>query len=612
MSTSVSERTVGPRRVGNGRSWKILGILLCFQVTGLAAFYYYRYPLKFPAVDILSAYGYWALVVGTILTTTALVYVHRSPLVGFVSTLMFYVVLYSPSVLFYSVPGGDTNGEIIDLTLMSRFTRLSPTQSGQFGYLEWPMNYLYALVLKRVYELGDIISTVDVGFAIYSLLLLIAVFLFAYRIGDSFTAYLASVSYFVLSFPILNSQFVPQFLALVFLFFLFITMDREGVGWRVLEFTLFIVLVFTHPVFPVFYPIALALRPGIASVFTQIEDDTEFRTVSEALRHPISLLRRSASPETWLPNGYEMYFRIFATFTIYVIVNTPSRLVSWLLLTDTEAGGHPVVRVVTGLLPISTSGTSTGGGEVRLLYELVPQWVDLVVSTGSRIVVISLFVVLVVSFLFTDSGNDQSANTFSVADYGVEIVVTCLVLFLVTSVISAAYGIRVFQVALLPVAVFFYGMQKYKRVAIVLIVCLAVMSPVLVANSYTDSALTGGGNTIGYQETQAGQVVDDHYGYNGTNTTDVIVPPRTPYPVGPLDGRRSIDVRFYLLFPEADVPASGPVVHSDRLVKYLEHRGYDCQLGTEENTVVYDNGAEVVWGANDDGLRECLRTDPGQ
>lgn len=602
---------------------KFLLVLLACQVSLGALVFYMRYPLLFPSTGILEAPLYWGLLSSLILSATVFAYIGNSAASSFLATAIFYLAFNSYKLLHYSVPGGDTTGEVMDLSLMSQLTHISPAISPHFKYLETPISYLYALVLKELLGLGDVMATIEIGYLSYFLMLLIAIWGFTYRLGDGFFAYLAAISYLILAYNPLNNQFVPQFLALILLFFLFYTMDREGPRWRAVEGTLFIALVFTHPIFPLLYPLMLVLQPGISSILASYERDEAYRSVGAILLHPFQLLRKLLSPWTWLSgesvtgSGTIATYAKAVVFVVLYLLRDPVEYIDEPIHNPRELAGNPIAQV-TGALTRTRGGTGGDGGEVDLLYGLVPKSLDTTVTWGSRVVVLSLLGILLLAFLYNDISDARSSTSsvteyllwddisdarsraWSMTEYRVEVIVVCALGFLVTVGLNNSYGIRMFQIAFLPVAVLFYGLRKYRRAAIVLIVCLALLSPVLIANAYVNTTITAGGNTIGYHETQAGRTIGDHY----TEYGNVVVPPYTPLPVGTIGDPRIVDVRL-LIGADVPVPDSGLVIHSNRLVRYLDYRGCDYNLDPDRETVIYDNSAKIVRRKGDGQLLDC-------
>ncbi|WP_255196460.1 hypothetical protein [Halorarius litoreus] len=586
---------------GNLRLSKAIFTALTFQV-GLFAIVYYRiYPLVFPGAKILQTYIYWLLLVTAIASAVALAYYGSSVISSFVATLVFYFTLTSYQILYFGGFGGDSTGEIIDISLMSRFVHLNPDLLPNFGYLNWPAHYFYALSISRIYSIENIINTTEIGHLTYFLLLLVAVWLFAYRLGNGFLAFVASSSYLIISLVPLNNQFVPQLLALGLLFVLVYLMNRDGRQWRLLEGVFFVTLVLTHPVFPVFYLIALSLRPGITSILQTYEHDESFSTVIGTLRHPLLLLKRLVSPAAWLSNGRTFYLWITGLWIVYFLKNSPTRVISF-VTGSSEIGGNPFVRIFGSLLPINDS--LDGGGEAEVqsnyLYELVPELVDAAVTRGSRIVVVSVFVLLVVSFLFSDIKKPVTA-TKSIGEYRIELIIASGLILVFTAVVESTYGFRVLQVAFFPMMVFFYGLRTRRDLVVKVLICLALLSPVLLANIYVNSTLVAGGNTMSYDETKAGQTVGDHY----DAPESVIVPPHTPYPIGHRTTPAALDIRF-VIQDEPEFQESGPLLYSTRLTKYLEYRGYECEIDPSENQVVYDNGAQLLWQSQQSQLGRCL------
>ncbi|MFC6976825.1 hypothetical protein ACFQL1_22355 [Halomicroarcula sp. GCM10025709] len=528
-------------------------------------------------------YEYWLLLVSLIVSATLIAYYGKTAISGFLATLLFYLTLNMNQVLYFSVVGGDTTGEIADLTVLSRFSHVDPGLS---------VNYTFALTLLRLFELDGAVATVNVGYHVYFLLLTVGVWLFAYRLGNGFFAFLTAAAYLVVSLVPLNNQFVPQMLALVFLVFLFYQIDRTGRHWRVFEFGVFLCLSLSHPVFPLFYPLALMIRPTVTSLVDSYADDQSFTTAYEVLLHPITLLRRTLAPSTWLPDDRWMYLRLGGLWLVYFLGTTPTDLYALVVGPRVETTGNPLADIANALL----SGGGSGGADAgpQLLYHLVPQSVDAAVTWGSRGLVVAMLGLLVVSLLF----NDLESRVL--AEYRLELLLVCVALFVVGWGIQSTYSTRVLQVAFLPVALFFYGLKRHRKYAVVLVVLLALCSPVLLANNHVNNTITAGGSTIGYHETRAGQTIDQHY----RDADAVVVPPHTPYPVGTFDERRAADIQF-ILDGDISAPDTGLMIHSERLAYYIQYRNRDCTIRAENEDIVYDNTVQVVWQSGDRALLDC-------
>jgi len=581
------------------RRKNLLYLVLTAQLTMFAIFYHVMYPVEYPFTGIIGASGYWVLVLSIIVVTAAIAYFGRSAASSFIATLVFYLVLNSYQILSYSIVGGDVTSQIRELSLMTRYANVSPGISPHFDYLSWPANYLFALSIKELHAIDSVITTVSIGYAVYFFLFTLAVWLFAFRLGDGFAAYIGSVSYLMLAFTALNNQFVPQFMALVFLVFLFSVIDKRGLKWRVIEGTLFIAMVFTHLLFPVIYLLTLAVRPAVTGMWDQYRDEAAYSKVYQAFRHPVGFLRRLFSYDTWVSGGRAVYARATALGIVYLVYNPPGFLLSTVFGPHGTTAGNPVLVILSDL---GILGSSSVGTQRYPLVELVPAWLDLTVTWGSRILVVILFGVLVLSFL--NNGLASFGRSWHPRECRLEILVASLMMFVIAVALETTYGTRLLQTAFLPIALGFYGLRNHRRKVMIVILLLALASPLLLANGYVNMTLSAGGNSLGQSETVAGETMGTYY----DDAESVIVPPHTPYPAGTVNNSGNMDVR---LVADGDAtPKAGLMVYSDRLTGYLDHRGYTCEIRPDTMNIIYDNGpagAQVGWLPPDDKALTCLR-----
>jgi hypothetical protein len=579
---------------------KILYILLSVEIAAFAILYINLYPLEFSATGYLSQIPlcYWIMLLVLIATSGLLAFHADSPFGSFVSTLSFYGSLNSHQFLFYSHVGGDVPGEIRDITQMLNFYHFDPTLPPIFLALQWPNNYTFLFVLKRTLGVQSVISAMDIGYMSYYFGLTVAVWLFAYRLDGGFFAYLASISYLMVSWSWINNQFVPQFLALILLFFLFYVRTTSGRRWFVLELALFLSLAFSHPIFAVFYPLFVVLKPGIESCLSYYRAQFPDAQLYQILLRPIPLLRPILSIRTWFPDKFDTYYRalVFGTIyaTVYLFQYVLFRRQFFVLLTApvTEATGDPFSRIIQQFFAGSEGSVSEP--QVALLYELVPQTVDFIVSWGHRLVVIAMVVVFIVSLLWS--------QIRVVKEYQGEIIVICALVLASGWAINSEYGLRVLQIAFLPASVFFYGLsERGKRVIIVCILLLSLVSPVVLANLYVDQTLTASGNTIGYSESQAGKTIEN---YNEGER--VLVPPSTPFPTGGVNSQSGHDISR-LVDDKMINYGPGLMIYSDRLSYFLKYHRYNCDRSYLSTDVIYDNDVQVYRATAQEKLLSCTR-----
>jgi len=172
---------------------------------------------------------------------------------------IYFFVLYSFYLFFVIPPAGTdtvTDGQTF-LTLLHS-TSLSVEQ---ISYFQWPIHFILNSVLIKIVSADFSIITL----ALFSFILMIPLFfyLFLNKKSDKKVFFILPVSYIILSFIFINSNWVPQFTGLIFLF---LTIgcyvnykDTESKIFYAMVLLFFTLCVFTHPFIFVFFPVAIIL-----------------------------------------------------------------------------------------------------------------------------------------------------------------------------------------------------------------------------------------------------------------------------------------------------------------------------------------------------------------
>lgn len=592
---TLQELAEDPSHVTKG-----LFVLLCIEITIFTVLYHAIYPLEFTPTGYLSQIpiAYWVILTALIFTSTLLAYHTNSQAGSLISTLTFYMVLNSYQFLFYSHVGGDVSGEIRDISKMLNFDHLQPTLSPAFHALQWPNNFTFLFIIKHTLGVQSVIGAMDIGYMSYYIGLTVAIWLFAYRLEGGFFAYLASISYLIISWTWLNNQFVPQLLAQVLLFFLFYVKSESNRRWLVIELILFFSLAFSHPIFAFLYPLVVMLRPGVVSCLLYYYNRFPNDRLFQILLRPSTLLRPVFSIRTWLPNDANTYYRLFCLGTVYAsvylfqYVYLRYQLFRFITVSATESTDNPISEIQPQF-PTSGGG-SVSESQVALLYDIVPPVIDFVVTLGHQLVVLAMAVLLILSLL--------ASKIETAKEYQVEIAVMGVLVFGFGWAIKSTYALRLLPIVFLPASVFFYGLSnRGKRVVIVCILLLSLISPVLLANFYVDQSLTAGGNTIGYSESQAGKTMENY-----VDDESVYHAPPNPYPSGGLTTTGAQDVRL-LIEDDNNVSDSVFIVYSDRLLKFLGYHQYFCEENYLSNDIIYDNNVQLIRTTPQAKLLSCKR-----
>ena len=230
-------------------------IFFFLGVSFLLLSWYFTYPINmtkydeilFPQFSLLMWPGILLSLIGLFLTG----YYSKRNSIKAICALLFPLIIYSYSFYFYSLPTADSG----NVKSMFEIFHLVGINSSVVPYFQYPVYF-------TLNEITSQISGIDVNgistffYALYGMLFSLYLYLFLFKeTKNNFNkvALLGVFIYFTVSFTYLNYQWVPQTLALVFLFLLLLTVDHRVLEYKLINFLLFTALVFTHAFLPLIF-----------------------------------------------------------------------------------------------------------------------------------------------------------------------------------------------------------------------------------------------------------------------------------------------------------------------------------------------------------------------
>lgn len=258
---------------------KIGGIIFLTGIIFIAIAWYYSYPIKMSSLTDFTFFQFhpflWpGMALGLIGIFLMAFYTTNKLLVCACSSLVF--ILINIDAFFYSyIPSSDSGAARGMFQVFQKVdvnTQIIP-------YFKFPSYFNLNEILSKIVTVDEKGAAL-ISFALYGALLGIFLYLFFLNLKkfyyNTLIPFLLVLIYCIGIFSFINYQWVPQTLALVYLFLLlavtcYLYFDGEEPKWSCLIVVLFIPFVFCHPFMPViflsFFGLLMLKKRDLAAVF---------------------------------------------------------------------------------------------------------------------------------------------------------------------------------------------------------------------------------------------------------------------------------------------------------------------------------------------------------
>ncbi len=232
------------------------GILFLVGLNIMFYAYYSSFPITISnSIDELTFYqfhsSYWVGMVCCLIGLFVAGYFSHRKSVKLIAASFFPVILFS-YVFFYSYLSSSDSGFAKSMFVVFHQVGIEPDI---ITYFQYPSYFTLNEISSQMLGL-NVNGIAILFFIVYGILLGGYLFLFlskSIKVDASLVAFLAIPIYFTESFSYLNYQWVPQTLALVFLFLLLCVYKDDSFKYRLLTVIIFIALVFSHAFIPVIF-----------------------------------------------------------------------------------------------------------------------------------------------------------------------------------------------------------------------------------------------------------------------------------------------------------------------------------------------------------------------
>ncbi len=467
----------------------------------------------------------------------------KNPLVPLACVILYFFLFYSWGLYFFSHPTiSDIGSSTRYQEILSSIAHIGPQEidAQKFvsasRYFRWPVYFIFSKVFSTTLGIGSI-QTINLGFFSLLLILPFLLSLFFKRTNrDEITTiyFITPALYLTLGWHFINDQFVPQFLALLYLIILFGCYlkyrNRKNPLFLLLMIIFYALIVFSHPFMFLFFLVAIIFE----IYWLEYVEMKRSKFISYGL----------------IIIFISMLFPYYSDY--YSLASSATGGQSWRTFQQFFSQRSP----------------GEAGYQVQKFYHLVPRIFDQLMSNLSRVIITVVFLIVVIGLLY------YIIKKRKLFDFDISILIGSASWF-VLGLANLVLGQRALQIAALPLArQLKYSRRLFKHMLKVIVVFIIIAPSAFVANSMVNSSIAGDKGIQDSVENIAGRFMDKHI----TNES-IISSAQNPYPTGYPSGFRN---RGYI-WKIIDF-----VLISPKLQKQLTFLNINYPI-YYHNSVIYDN-----------------------
>ncbi|MDG6224268.1 MAG: hypothetical protein QCI82_02015 [Candidatus Thermoplasmatota archaeon] len=528
----------------------------------------------------------------------------RSKVSVMLLSVLFFFVFYAFNLFFIIVPQQtDIGATSMFMRHLSRNIYIDPAL---FTYFTCPIYFTSGRVIMDVLGLSYY-GTTNLGFFVYllaiPLVLPLTMVKFSRRYPASFIIYPAA--YIILTFFFINSQFIPQFVGLIFMLLTIGSYVRlqetKNVIYYYLTIVFFILCVYSHPFMFFFFLMAVIIKKTTEiSTSDKLEKIKEFLRTSDSIGHVLFRLFNIAkdvkqhfiSIQYFTRNKIESFIGISGKKDISLILLIAIYIYGYktrffrfefiedLLYTRDERG--ETWFIVSYFLGSKTK-VGLASFENYPLYDLVPGEIHLLLRYVN-IIILFLFVALITISLIKVS--KKHINFFDIYLFGGSLA------FMAGGFFNyAILGQRAVQVMFVNTPQYIGRMFKNSRFMII-IIAMMITGPILFNLNYSVNTTISG---FGYIEDNGsiipGEFIEDFSLGNQT----VFVSFRSFYPVASSSLQVPEKMRMYREAPgslrdENYTLRTDLIIDNDKIKGNMHYWGIQENIFDDINNTIYDQG----------------------
>ncbi len=473
----------------------------------------------------------------------------ENPLVPLGCVILYFFLFFSFGLYFMSHPtisDIETSGKW--QTILLSVTHINPQEINIGNYIKWPIYFIFSKIFTSILGIGAI-QTMNLGF--FSLLLILPVLLSLFykrtnNVENATIYFILPALYLTFGYYFINSQFVPQFLALVYLVILFGCFlkygNRKNPIFLFLIIIFYALTVFSHPFMFMFFLVAIIFE----IYWSEYVEMKRVKIISYGM----------------IIISFAILFPYIGTF--YSMASTAPGGESWGVFQQFFSQGAPVEV----------------GFHVQNLYHLVPVTYDQLMSSIAKMVLVTAFFIVVIGFLFDIF---KKRNLFDLS------LIVGSVSWFVLGLSNLVLGQRALQVAVLPLVRHFkYPHKLFSYLSKVVVVVILIAPSLFIANNMINSSISGDRLIQDREENIAGRFIDKYF-----INESIVLSTQNPYPTGYPSGFKKSGLGY--IMEQGYKWETLVVLDSPKLQKRLMYFNMSLPKNPYDS-VVYDNkDIEIVF-----------------
>lgn len=587
----------------------ILGLILMGLI--MVNVILYAYPISIDRnhslIDSIP-YIFWILLIAFSGVTLYMAYKSRSQvLVMFLSSFYFFL-FYSFNLFFMIIPEqSDIGATSLFMNHISTNIYIDPYS---YPYFTCPVFFTFSKLLMDSIGLSQF-QTVNLGFflMLMSIPLILPLSMVKHTRKNPMNFIIYPALYIILSFFFINSQFVPQFIGLIFLILTigsYVRLQETGNSiFFYITLMFFILCVYSHPFMFIFFLLALLfektgkfMRSSLFSRFRESLDakssiyDIALYNIKGLIGARKEITRFRTIFTNWMGSFVGMTKRKSVSLVLLLAIyihgfqNGFYRFEFFNEFINPQGGRGETWFLVSYLL-----GSKEDAGltqyEIYPLYDLVSENVYLTVKYLN---IILLMLAIIIIFMGILKVSRKKVNPFDIYLTTSSVGLVGLGLFM-----PAILGQRAIQVMFLNIPQYVGAALKRREVK-ALLAAVLLLSPFLFTMNTAINSTIGGFNFVEDDGTlTSGSFVTERSPGNRT----VFTSDRSFYPVQTLTfddpTRINRETPETLVSENMSTPASDYIIMNEKVESLLDYHGYSRQYFINYTSCIYDQGNSRVF-----------------
>ncbi len=480
------------------------------------------------------------------------------------NTLLFFFTLFS-FILFFKISITQSDIHFIS-NFISFLSNTNYIKISDITYYEYPIFFIYTYIFSNVLGIYSY-NIININLIILIIILPLSLYL----MNNNIKVYFINSTIFILfSFFFLNTQFVPQFLGLIFLFYTFSTFSyyikTKNIKILVLIYVFFIFCIYTHPFIFIFFILSLIIIK-VLKYYNMLVRNNKFKiflNISELKNYKFSMFPLIM---IYLISLYFRFKHIHYHLSQSYKYST-EKGETWKVLKNLTGNSATIEKLNYSTYP---------------LYNLVSNNFHFVIR-NINILLLLLLILLIIFSIFKTNKKHRKVFDFS-------IFISTLLFFVLGFYSPFILGQRSLQISFLQIPKYLRNILKNKKFVILISMLVILSINTFIINSILTSNLVGNPFLEDKYTLNSSIFIEENININET----VIISNEYYYPTDTENGSNLYITPLTIVSDvNIDINNYTIILYSEKLNNNLNY--YNINLDIFENTsIVYDISKSKIY-----------------